>query len=149
MKKNLVNIGFENESYKKIKELVTDKKQKVSNKVSNEKSIDLSSDDVQSLEDEIRQKTKLLELKKKEQEIAKLEKEKQLLEEKRKPVIPEIIIEDDNSVALSFIDNFNLSVCPECYAKLRVSPTKRVNSFFQQKVKCKKCNFEKEIVVRI
>ena len=111
------------------------------------------------------QKKLLTELKlkaKTEKKELKLKKKAEKREKRRKhwyfrmfmrkpkvPVIQEIVYQNPNEIKLIELDYTNLKRCPICNKKLKKTKVIYDFNILKQTLKCKKCNFKKEIAIKL
>lgn len=114
---------------------------------------------IEDLEKEIKAKKKLLKLKKEEEkkrleeeERIRLEEElKRIEEEKNKFIETQEIPKETQEVKLITENEILLKICPICNSKVKRKPVKQIGLTLIQQFKCKnkKCDFQKEISIRI
>jgi len=169
-KKGIVSIEFGDEelpiqSIKKAKKIQPKpQKQEIQlEKVIKNKEIEPKEIDIKELEREIKEKKKLLKLKK-EEELKRAEQERlrQIAIEQEK-VTKELgvlkqegqinaVKEDIQSVKLLLpFEVVDLKICPKCNFKLKRRKVKQQGYNLIQEIKCKNklCDFRKEIIIRV
>jgi hypothetical protein len=130
----------------------------------------IETDDLDNLKKEIKTKELLLNLMKKSKELEqkiikkelKLKKKAEKKERRRKhwyfrmfmrkeksKEIPKEVYSKPNEVKLIEANDTILKFCPVCQAKMKRQKVKQELDTFRQIFKCKKCPFQKEIIIKL
>jgi hypothetical protein len=109
---------------------------------------------IKNLEKEIKEKKRLLKLKREEEKLRLAKEELERIKaEKQEKIEKEIEIpkEDESIKLISELKEEFIKTCPLCNHKLKRSKVKREGFILKQHIKCKNksCNFAKEIIFKI